>query len=477
MYQSAIFGVAFFAVVGILVAFRKRGDAAFLLFMKALVLFFCAVGFFRFMLSDSFIYVINDAYLNGVHYDATDPLQTFLRWGYYLNYAVLPMAVFFDSRLFKNIALLFCLPMSILSVVYFHDFMRYFLEPITGRGLMLAPWFRYSYFVLELVLALIIPLVLCIRTRHFIRLADGSERARFLIALPSIFLLMMPVYVPQSLFGYTALSAKIGSLYHFAWIGILRLVTLSLYYIFRFRSERERYMLCIFLTIVLFFHYDSLYLMGFSIKRLPIQLCNLASYFYMIAIPFRLRRMFNFCFIANLVGTLIAILLPDFMPGAMGFWNMHFILEHSLVLMIPALVMGLRIFPRIDRRALLHTAVGFNLYFAFCFTLGLVFNAYVSKDGTVINYFFIFDIDKAIDYFSFLRILENVSFTVNGFAVYPILIGIIYVVFSLSCFLFYFLIKYLYTVEDDHLALREASIDLYERITSKKSRRPHNFCD
>ena len=68
--------------------------------------------------------------------------------------------------------------------------------------------------------------------------------------------------------------------------------------------------------------------MGFSIPRLPVQLCNLAAYFYMIAIIFKNQKLFNFCYIINILGALIAILAPDLNPGPLGFWNMHYTFEH-----------------------------------------------------------------------------------------------------------------------------------------------------
>ena len=486
MYQAIIFGVASVLALLLLALTRKKDDATFTRAMKIGVLAFAALGFFRFMLSDAFIYVINDGYLNGVHYQATDLRQSLLRWGYYLGYSVLPMAVFFESRFFRNVALVFSFPMTVLSTVFFHNYMAYFLDP-TGRGLHFVPWLRYFLFATELVLALVIPVALSIRRRHFPNFLDGGERLRLLLGLPCLLLVAFPVYLPQSIFGYSRLSASGGSSYHYGWVAILLVVTAALYYGFRFRPYRERYMLIVFLTVLLFFHYDSLYLMGFSINRLPVQLCNLAAYLYLFAIIFRMKRLFDFCFIVNLTGTLVAIITPDFMPGAFGFWNMHFILEHSLVMMIPALAMGLRIFPRVERKSLKYAAVGFNVYFFFCLIFGFVMNAFVGergltvKDGVLVdggpavNYFFLFDIDAAVGHFSFLDVLERCSLTIAGFTLYPLLILLIYFAFSLLWLLFYRLVKYLYRVEDDHYALRLAEIDLYERITKKKSKRPRSF--
>lgn len=454
----------------------KNSKKSFGILIKSLMLAFCAIGFFRFMLSDSFVYVINGGYYADVFYDATDPLQTVLRWGYYLNYAVIPMAVLFDSRLFRNVASYVCLPFSVLSCIFFNDYMEYFLSD-KGNGLHLVPWFRYAYFILELALAIAIPIIIMVKHKHVFKFKDKTEWKNFLMATPLIIILMMPVYAPQSLFGYSSMIASKGSTYHLGWIALLFISTAALYYAFRFRSYRERYMLCIFLTIVLFFNYDSLYLMGFSIPRLPIQLCNLAAYFYIIAIPFKLKRMFQFCFIANVTGALLAIFLPDLLPGAFGFWNMHFVLEHSLVFMIPVLAIGLRIFPRSERSALKYTLVGFSIYFIFCLASGMILNGYSDATGFEVNYFFLFDLDKAFGLFPFLKFTESFHVQFGRFEFYPLFVSIIYVCFLLICVVFYHGAKIIFKIEDDHLALRKSAIDLYEKTTGKEARVPKDFID
>ena len=457
-------------------ALTKKFPAKLNTALKGAALLFCAIGFFRLMLSDSFMFIINGGYYADVFYEATDPLQTFLRWSYYLNYAVIPMAIFFDSRLFRNIASYVCLPFSILSAFFFEDYMVYFLSS-DGRGLHLDPTFRYVYFAVELAIAIALPILIQICYRHVFDVKSGREWLNFIIATPAIFLLMMPVYVPQSLIGYTKMKASRGSDYHITWLVILAIVTLALYFIFRFRSYRERYMLCVFLTVVLFFHYDSLYLMGFTIDRLPVQLCNLASYLYLIAIPFKKQRLFQFCFIANMTGTLIAILMPDFSSGAFGFWNMHFILEHSLVMMIPILAMGLRLFPRVDKTAVKYSIIGFSFYFIFCLISGMILNGYSDVTGHTVNYFFLFDLEKAYAYFPIFSFTEKVHWQFGRFEVYPIFVSLMYVAFQLLTVCYYFLVRFVFKFEDDHLALRRSAIDLYEKRTGKESRRPKEYID
>ena len=476
MYQAIVFSLAAVTCAIVLLLFKGKEERRFDLFLKFLTVLFCAVGFFRFFLSDSFVYVINGAWLNGVYYDQTDLLQTILRWGYYTSYSVIPMAVFFNSRFFRNVASYLCLPFAVLSTVFFDDFMEYFLSS-KSNGIHMPPALRYAYFILELVLVISITLLIQIKYKHRINLRDREEVKNFAFGILPLLAVTIPVYLPQSLLGYGVYIPSTFGNFHIAWIGILFVITLALYYVFRFRSHHDRYMLCMFLTLVLFFHFNSLYLMGVTIKRLPFQLCNIAAYFYLIAMIFNLKKMFQFCFIANIVGTLIAILAPDFAIGEFSFWNTHYILEHSLVLIIPAMVLGLRIVPRLNLKSIKYLFIGFTAYFIFAFITGTVLNGYSDVTGERVNYFFMFDLEMAFDYAPFLTFTENYHYTFGRFEVYPLVVAIIYVAFSLLCCLFYLLIRFCYKLEDDHLELRRSGIDLYEKITKRTSKRPKKFIE
>ena len=86
-----------------------------------------------------------------------------------------------------------------------------------------------------------------------------------------------------------------------------------------------------------------------------------------------------------------------------------------------------------------------------------------------------FDLNKAFSYFPFLSFSENYMIEFGRFKIYPIVVSVIYAGFSALYLLFYFLTKFLYRYEEDRLNLRKSAIDLYEKITHKKSHRPIDF--
>ena len=171
-----------------------------------------------------------------------------------------------------------------------------------------------------------------------------------------------------------------------------------------------------------------------------------------------------------MVGTLIAILAPDLNDGPLGFWNMHYMFEHMLVFIIPVLCAALRLFPRVDKKALKHMFVGFVLYFVFCLTSGVLLNAYGTTEMNRVNYFYLFSLDKATSYIPFIKFVDKFPITINGFTFYPLLMTIIFVSFLTLCFVWYWLTQKLFVMNDDHFELRKARIDLYEKITGKKSK-------
>lgn len=475
MYQFlTLLGAAALSAIAILCVRKKPNTLTPLL--KVLAIAYCTVCFFRFILPDAFIYQIGGAWFEGYYYESADVLGLVLRWGYYTNCAVLPMAVFTESRLFKNIACYISLPFSVLSVIFADNYMQYYLSP-EGHGYHLPTVARYAVFIVEMTLAVIIPVIFMIGKKHVFDFRSKTEIKNFIFGLPLVLLIMIPAYAPQMFFGYTRIIPETFSAYHLIWLGVLFVLTIAVYLYFRFRSYEDRKNLCLFLMLLLFFHHDSLYMMGLNITRLPFQLCNIASFFYLITFISKSNKMFQFCFITNTVGTLFAILFPDFGGGYLSFWNTHFIIQHSLVLWLAAFGMGLRIFPRLTAKSLKYFFVGYTIYVLSMYVLGTILNGYSDITGETVNYFYMFDFDTAFDYFPFLQFIEDYVIELGRFVMYPLTLVFVYFGFGILCLLFYLLVKFCYKLEDDHLELRLSGIELYEKITGKKSRRPKHFID
>lgn len=148
-----------------------------------------------------------------------------------------------------------------------------------------------------------------------------------------------------------------------------------LWSIFKNKSEESKYILCLSLAISLLFQYNSMFSLTIYIKRLPLQLCNLASYIMLIALIFKNKVLFNFNFLVNVVGAVISLLFPDVNGcNILEIWNLHFIYEHTNVIVVPVLSLLFGLFGKIDLKSYRDAIVGFTIYFVFILILGTLFN-------------------------------------------------------------------------------------------------------
>ncbi len=437
MYSLIVFALSCAVVFLLRTAFNKSLFKSPEKVLRIMAVLFCLIGLFRFLLSDTF----PETALNFV-----DPLQVFLRWGYYTAYAIIPISIFFNSRLFRNIASYYTLTMSFLATIFFEDTFEYFVAEGAG-GIYLETWVRYIYYILELVLALSLPILMQIQYKHVINIKDKKEILNIIVALPLIHLQMMPAYVPQSIKRDPGISMAMFGELHLGWILLLIAECVLLHFFFRKRSKEDKYLLLVFLVFAQMFNTNSAMLRGMTLSRLPLQLCSIAAFFYFYTILSKNRKMFNFCYLANLVGGFIAIVLAAFDVAPLQFWNIHYMYEHAFVMMIPILAVSLGVFPRIERSAIKDMLKYFSIYFACAFIGGTILNGLdATPNYYPVNCFYMFDLQKALSYISFVEFAGNVHWEFNGFEMYPILVLIIYVVFVLLNILFYFFTQGCYKI-------------------------------
>ncbi|MBQ8322330.1 MAG: YwaF family protein [Clostridia bacterium] len=443
MYTLVILTLSVIFALGVCYVFKNNAKGIDTL-IKILTIAFCALGILRFHLSDSFPEAV---------FSGSDIFGTLLRWGSHVSYAVLPMSVFFDSRLFKNAALCFSLPVAILCAFNFEHLMEYFLSPL-GNGWDTAPFLRYALYITELLLMISVPLLVQRRDSHVFNVKDRGEWQNLALGLPAMLLYMMPAYIPQALFGTTDIKIEAFSTLHLAWIVLTVCEIVILYLFFRRKSKKDKWVLCAFIIIAQLFHSNSVFLRGFRFSRIPLQLCCLAAFFYLIILITKNRRLFDFCYIANMIGALVAVVLASFSGGALQFWNIHYMYEHTMVIVFPVLALSFGLFPRLDRTSLKSMYLIFSCYFLFCLVIGLAINAFSGNPGCEVNYFYMLDYDIAISYIPFATFTGAIKLTLGPVTVYPILVGVVYVVFVSICTLYYLLNRGIYRLIDAYKAKR-----------------------
>lgn len=420
------------------------------------------LGVLRNFLNDNFIWVINGGTYSEVYYKNTDIMQSLLRWAHYLAYIVLPCAVFFKIRTYKNFAIYFCFLVAIIELFFFKQTMSYFLTDST-RALDAPVWFRYVEYMLELFICLLVPLVMRFIQGHKFDIKNKKEWACFLGLLPLALLIAVPVYLPQSLFGFTERKMEILSIENISWIVVNFIIISIFYFAFRFKSYECRYSVLVFLAMVVFLHYNSIYLMDFIASRLPFQLCNLGAYLVLIALLIKKQGFFDFVLLANVPGATIAFFAVDVEEGLLSFWNIHFYIEHTWIFVIPLLAVALRIFKRPSKNAITHLLIGYSIYFLVCSVGGIIMNCFFFEPThpffNEVNYFYLFDTTVA-SFLPFLGFTRNYPIELSGYLFYPLYMVLVYILFFVYCLMFNYVYRIFIKIGDDHYHLRQIKINM-----------------
>ena len=414
------------------------------------------------LLPDAYALSLSEEELSNENVSA---FYSIVRWFSMVSFVAIPLAIYFKNRKIKNIAIYFCVTITILQVVCYQNYLADFTST-SGRGLnsisvisdgfkafLINPTFRSIWFGLMLTLQIILPVAMSVMEKHVFDFKSKNEYINMLICLPLMILSVVPIYVPQHLFGYSNLIFEQYGLVHFGWMFAMIGVIVALYFVFRKKDENTKMLLLFVLSLSLIMQYNQMFsAISINLARLPLQLCNIGSFLILISLITRNKKIFNFTIIINVVGVLFAIAMPDLDgKGLFYLYNMHFIFEHSNVLIVPVLALLFGIFPRLDKSALKECLICFCIYFVIVWVLGTVFNAIAvakANDFYSANYLFMFQPKVAIKLLPFTKALFDINFKIGYATFYPVLQLLIFIVFALVCVGLYYVIRLIYRIKD-----------------------------
>lgn len=424
----------------------------------------------RLFLNDDFVWVIKHSYYGESWHDRVDVPQTFVRWLHITAICLIPTAAFFKSKLLTRLTVVLTLTAFVLDIVYFKETLNYFTTNSFRAIYVEAPWRKVEY-IAELVLMATFLFIYTVMNCKNLIFRSGKEVGKFFIYLPFVMLLTIPVYLPQSLFGFTTTKMNYFSGPHIAWILLIFITFFVLTALFRHDTKEHKEIVLCFLTLFLFQHYNSIYLMDLNASRLPFQLCNLGAYFLLILFIFRkakcMQKFFDFSFIANVPGAFIAIIAVDVREGILSYWNIHYYLEHTWVFILPLLFFTLGIYSFPKENALKHFAIGFAAYFFACALLGILFNCVLYKENhwffNRVNYFYLFS-DLVLSFFSFMSFAfqPNLSIVWGGYSFHPIYMIAIGIGFMVICFVVHLMNDKFFRVAKEHIELHRINKQLKE---------------
>ena len=183
--------------------------------------------------------------------------------------------------------------------------------------------------------------------------------------------------------------------------------------------------------------------------RMPFQLCNMAGLFILVTLLTRSERMYHFTLVINAVGALIALALCDTTAYGVAYvMNVHYILEHTNVILAPILCATLGLFPKLKAKHVIDFLVGWAVYFAFILLVGGTFYGIYQLGGPNADYFdcnylFIFDKAGTTNILGFVGPFFDINVNLFGFFPLNLTMLLVFIVFPIICTGAFFLMKLL----------------------------------
>ena len=333
---------------------------------------------------------------NGLFSPAVTVLVVLLKWVTYLSTAILVMAPFFPNKKNSQDFTAFFVPLILLlNCIFF----KQIVVSICGK----ADWYNWHIIIYSILIALMggisgEKLIQYIKEKDF----DGIVKRLLKAALLGIIYLMafMPLYLPQLFFGLIGEKATSLVVNHRILIYICVLFPFIAHFIMRNKSMDERRYFLIMLALSGFLQYFSFNAHRSGLHSFPLHLCNTAIALMVFAYVFRIKSVFYFTYLVNVIGALCAIILPNAESEFTDIGTMVFWYNHTYAFVLPILGVSLKIFERPNIKLVGKAIAAFSVYVICAATLNAwLNNSPINVDKSEIDYFFLYS-DFFVDKFS-----------------------------------------------------------------------------
>ena len=419
-------------------------------------------------------------------YSATvTALLAILKWMTNFMVANLVMLPFFDKKNSEDFATFVAPVIVVLNCIFFRPIITTILyDP--GVSHSLYHWRAVVYAcVIGLSGAIAFEkLIRAVMTRDFKGIGKrlGKMGLYFLLFVFAF----MPTYVPQLLFGHIGSKPEGFTVSHRLILYFTFAFPLAMQLIFQKKSLSERRYLLIMLALSGFFSYfaDYVYPGKNFIGSLPLHLCNTAIVLMVFAFVFNLKGIFYFTYFVNIMGALMATLMPDISGAFTREGNIYYFYNHVYAIILPFMGVSLGVFPRPNLKLMRKAIMFFTFYVIAAAILdGWLNNSASLNPGqyglpghTDIDYFFLYsDFFMNKPMFTWAFNLKN-NFVLQKqigdtlFTVYYIYVLMVYLISIVMMFVLWGVYGILYRVEDAHreLARRKKMIKVDELALLKE---------
>ena len=196
---------------------------------------------------------------------------------------------------------------------------------------------------------------------------------------------------------------------------------------------------------------------------MPLHICNLATALIPLALITKSNFLFSFTYYVNVVGALLAIIIPDVTTGVLSYSFLVFAYEHTFAFMLPILFVSLGIMPRTKKSNFKYAIASFSCYFV----LAIIFNVIFFNFDSGVNYFFLGNnfLPNKIGLLKILKELSVIRFSLGSLTIslYPLFYLGVYVGFSAILLVTFFIYRECYRFADNVNLQRQQEKDDYNK--------------
>ena len=347
----------------------------------------------------------------GLHDGVFSPLVTvlmaILKWLTYFSFAACMIAPFYNKKDARAFITFFVPVILLINGIVFKSVAIY----ATGG----ANYYDYRavWYAICLCLAGCIAgeaLYTKIREKDFAKTHKAVLQG--LIFFGIWFMAFMPMHFPQLMFGYIGQETAGFTLTHRLLIYICIAFMFGGYYFMHKKSIEEKKFFVIFLALSGFMQYFSMHAQRIGVAAWPLHLCNTAIVLMLFAYIFKWNAVFYFTYLVNVLGALLAILMPNTDPNLItSQFNLVFWYNHTYAFVLPIFGVALGLFPRPNVKMMYKAIGAFTVYVLIAMFLnGWLNNSpTMNPEGVGVDYFFLYS-DFFVDKFSFAVGLRDPRF-------------------------------------------------------------------
>ncbi|NCB48063.1 MAG: ATP-binding cassette domain-containing protein [Clostridia bacterium] len=449
----------------LLLFFTKKFSSKATIVLKVLSILFAVVYSVRLVTSDKFddILMLNCSYMSPF----LVAFMLFLKGFTLVCVMITALTSFYKCKTTENILKYLVPIISILNIIFFYQNVQAFF----GASEVDLISFRSLQFAVETVLMATISIYYFISSiKTFKNKSFLKDIFNALGIFTLLFIAVLPVSFFNILFGTFGDEADGFTSTHRMTLYFCVAIFFVIYFALRNRKKNEKELALVYMATACLIQFCyTININNLSFTNLPFHICNTAVFLIFIAYVFRVKSIFYFTLLVNVIGGMFAMVLPDTSGSLFMWYNVRFWYNHIYITILPVLGVVLNVYERPNLKMMIKAIGIFSIYF-----VSMIFvNAYVNSFASV-DYFFLEGnaISKHASFLELWRINFNLTVVVNNTAytthwLYDIFLYFGYIILM---FIIWLLYTNIFKVQDHYaeVSLLRKIDRLEEKQTRKK---------